>query len=800
MLRLVEAAAIAVQIKQSRWDFLSPWLRPLFRRLQLVTDTYAIVPTVGLRVKLSLVYDLNPHAFTLLRQALVLLCVLAGIDREGFKHVLGSSCGLWLTVDQKFAIEEAIEPIFIEVAVLTPKSNIDEVTQASVYTTACFPALRAGDLALCGSDHARLAVILKRFFCYDGQAMSKGFADVARRVAGSADSSRLKVNVPVRVNVEPGESYDETLFRLFFEENTTYYDTDFAELIAWTMLDIRTLYQGWRFPMAWDFDDDHFEWTLDIKNVGFATNINELTPLLISPLQDLVTRGVGIRISKLQLSYHADSGYFGDALKLTTDFFERILCAGPEITKIDNLTILNLSVSRLVIQRLFSAFAETRSTRSLTLRLNEVSETAMLQPKLWEGVAYAFFSKHAHSSIKQLTIQGDLISLSSAERVAAVLSAENPTKLIFGNCKESDAKSRHLQPTLVEGRYMLREGTRVFFKRLEEFNASQNATNVSPRELYGNDRKNEESKSVFELETDVIGVRVVSKVETDQNSEPYVKVLVPAYGICWVLAKDMVEIPSYRETPPGRSQHPGGITDLKLSFKRPHYTTLTLDGLSRLLQVIGGSLTRLALSIPNTEAPLDIIHLLDSCPRLKSLKIKRGVVNARTLVEYCNIHRRWFSELDCRFTDTQALIDELRDNNSLFTRNLKRLTTATTGTESQETCLEAIEEMLESNRTLQRLIITTSLMMRRDTSLIKSFHGKHLQTAPLPLASRLAFLSVFRVTRDAKPAKRSKNDAETDSPTRRPFPLDPDVLSIIFAFAADRARRCISIKSPKIGQ
>lgn len=164
----------------------------------------------------------------------------------------------------------------------------------------------------------------------------------------------------------------------------------------------------------------------------------------------------------------------------------------------------------MILPRFFSAFAEARTTCSATLELRHEPQ----QSTLWEGVAYAFFSKHARSSIKELTIGGDMMSLASAERVAAIVCGENPSRFMFGDSTESETS----QPLYNGDRYMLR----AVIERLDDFDAAEgylfsklSAQEEKERAIVKRDR-------IWTLQTDVVGVRVIDRDEDDES-------------LCWCL-------------------------------------------------------------------------------------------------------------------------------------------------------------------------------------------------------------------------------------------------------------------------
>lgn len=171
-------------------------------------------------------------------------------------------------------------------------------------------------------------------------------------------------------------------------------------------------------------------------------------------------------------------------------------------------------------------------------------------------------------------------------------------------------------------------------------------------------------------------------------------------------------------------------------------------------------------------------------PKLTALTIKGVLVDAKALIDHCNTHKHWFSKLNCMFWKWFSLMQELGDNTSGFNRHLKCLSISTAGMENEQNCVRAMANMLKDNRYLHRLDLEMQFSIQRDCpSLFNKYCGEYLPAPrqPFRIACRLAFLSVFRSRQVVDKQRFERTKASEEADIFRPLPLDPDVLSVIFA-------------------
>lgn len=357
---------------------------------------------------------------------------------------------------------------------------------------------------------------------------------------------------------------------------------------------------------------------------------------------ELVATGNGITILNLPVNYGvAPVGLANDRYP----FFERILCANgchqTKLPKLEKLVFDHLPSSASIAERLFSALAEARTTRSVNLLLGGGSKNTSKAVSNLEYIAYALFSKHAHSSIDHLQIEGAVISTADAESVAAVLSAANPSRHIFGvRSATNSLQSESSNPEYLfhDGRYMLREGSLLRFEV------------VADTEILGepNIADNDESKrstapnaehDEWKLTTSVVGVRVFQDTDRQCNGKPFVKAVVPGFGVCWVSRQVFADLNSPDALP---EKATSGISVLSISFIGSRHAA---KGICSLMKLIGSSLTQLMLSIAG-KVNLDVICLLKSCPKLTSLTTMGFQFDTPTVVKYSQKHHHLLSELN----------------------------------------------------------------------------------------------------------------------------------------------------------
>jgi hypothetical protein len=93
-------------LNADRWDFLRPWCAPLRWRLALIYDNGSCVPTScvsGISVNLpKRTQDATPAKLRAIRDALVLLAMVARVDHGAWKYALKTHCELDVDTPQSY--------------------------------------------------------------------------------------------------------------------------------------------------------------------------------------------------------------------------------------------------------------------------------------------------------------------------------------------------------------------------------------------------------------------------------------------------------------------------------------------------------------------------------------------------------------------------------------------------------------------------------------------------------------------------------------------------------------------------
>lgn len=366
---------------------------------------------------------------------------------------------------------------------------------------------------------------------------------------------------------------------------------------------------------------------------------------------------------------------------------------------------------------------------------------------MWQHLAYALFC--GQSSITHAALENVHLTAEDAEAIASVLTSSDPIQELLGASASATVK--------------LNEGTRLQLLLMTE------------------DDEIPDESAHWQLATDVEQVLVLeSATLADQD---VARVLVPGYGLCEVARSQLVATDGGNSL----SETSRGVTSLELNFAFEPYAE---DGLGRLLEVIGASLTQLHFC-------RDVAIVLRSCPNLETLTIDVTSIDAEAFVRAYRGSTSRLVELNCHFDDDLSVVmSELADSESKLARTLKHMSCQLNSRWGIEEHAASVATMLSVNRTLEFFYVRMQEKLSNphlDT--IKHFHDQVLPAprAPLSLECRLAFLSIFTASRRGFELAAKRAKVAPLLSVLATFPMDRNVLSIIFGFAADNARRRVYV-------
>lgn len=295
----------------------------------------------------------------------------------------------------------------------------------------------------------------------------------------------------------------------------------------------------------------------------------------------------------------------------------------------------------------------------------------------------------------------------------------------------------------------------------------------------------------------------------DDEVTESIRVLVPGHGVCKVQRDYFVQTPTI--------QHGGGgVTSLKVNFYCDHGSSRALQ---QFIVLVGAPLTRLVLHLPAGGASI-VPRVLKSCPDLKTLVLKNGVIDTSSFLQACRKYDLGIEELDCHFDNVCRLMKELADERSTrFAQTLKRLTYVADADDADDDGEDDEDHrtdgctlnMLSTNRTLEYLGMAMRFEAYDSSRLenLREYDKSPLPAArePLRLECRLTFLSIFSSScrannraNNGQEAKRAKASpamppsASTTSIVLAEFPIDRHVISLIFEFAAPCVPRRIHVQ------
>lgn len=461
--------------------------------------------------------------------------------------------------------------------------------------------------------------------------------------------------------------------------------------------------------------------------------------------------------------------------------FERVFCAGGcpvnNLPLLKSINIISTQSTQLVpahFARLCSAVANCQRTSKFTVRMNDIrfwdpedpESTMRNRGWIWQCMAYALFSSYAqaNSTISSVEIVWTSMTLNDIATIATVLTSPNPTRLVFD-------RSNRYRNARDEWTQMVCQGAKLKVEPLDD------EYEVIP-----------ETTASWSLDTEIHGVQVLY----GQDDTSDIVAVVPGYGVCSV-ARDSV-LP-YQSIP----DMDNPVTSLKVFLPWGSDHTCFPE----FLQLIGSPLTYLSIEAFDVNLPVQTI--LRSCPKLKTLILKYARINTRQFLHAYQSSSLRLEDLDCCFDDESLLMDELKDKTKSLANTLKGLTCYTHLWEDFGRSVESAREMLQLNTVLQffHLIVSEREHFNDiECNFVAEVHNTPLPVArlPLPIECRLAFLSVFTANPDRQtqpnsgyaPTQGSSNLSVKrfrPSPALSRIVLPRDVVSSIFDFAAPNLYR-----------
>ncbi|OWZ18497.1 hypothetical protein PHMEG_0007399, partial [Phytophthora megakarya] len=386
-----------------------------------------------------------------------------------------------------------------------------------------------------------------------------------------------------------------------------------------------------------------------------------------------------------------------------------------------------------------SAIAISQTVKKLELSLITQSLPQITIRLWWTWLAYALFSKRAHSSLECIEIvKVHHVTIADMEKFTQVLSAEHPEEKLFDS---PHGESEEKLATLARGATI-----RWQF-------------NYRGEPLPG-----------FEPLLFPFSVPSVLTFSDDGVSE-WVNVLIPGYGRGQVQRVNL----QFRESSEVKANT--RLKSLKIGFNNE--SNSITNGIPLLLTAVGHSLNRLTLDGRNLD--IDICTILRSCPNLVELSLCGAVADVLLKFgNYCGLLQP-FSEVDLDWNNVIALSQTLSNDNNPLAKCVHHLRVRPVS----DAELNALLDMLKQNLTLKYVEITIPAQFQRH---IENFRKFNLQpthhTMKLSLKSKAAFISAVEENQTGSYQQRSPVSE-----------LSQELLCKIFTFAVSPVRRQVFVRS-----
>ncbi|GMF24776.1 unnamed protein product [Phytophthora fragariaefolia] len=501
------------------------------------------------------------------------------------------------------------------------------------------------------------------------------------------------------------------------------------------------------------------------------------TRLFVERLLEVLGSGVPVRELHLYLSDQAKN----DAVGITDREITAMLLSGMLIQPLTpnqklipsytNLTIDCADSAFWKFEALCSALATSRAPISkLTLPGACGTIKDDLRGKYWKLVAQTLF--HARSSNR-----GFFSSVRGLSLPDAALTLDDLAEITTALQEKEDEEKIAKQWDICQKRWLLREGTLVHFTEIDE----------QDRVLVTGDPVALLCDSLVEIVKDN-----ADSITDDGVESEWLNVIIPTYGKCCVSRGSIVTVPSEGSNIPAKSIGKP-LTSLSLSFRSD------AEGVPGLIKQIGWSLEKLSLSFHReVDVNAMVPTLLHSCPKMTKLSLCESYIDLDMFSStYENmsgeeapvIHSLEFQDFyGIGDGEGRLFMKRLGDPTTRLAKHLRELSLLAEeyAEPLQHPTLSELWLALGNNTTLEKIEVMISrtmwsaILKRR----LRQFHGQVLPPRPLPLSSKLAFLSVCR------PETGSATNASSASQH-----FDQRVLSLILEFSATRVVRSVKIWS-----
>lgn len=719
------------------WSFVLPWCEPARGRLRFVTGLMEDAPGLnfrGLQVELpSADFEDADEMMRELQESLGVLAAVADVDNAAWKRLLVDYVDLDVS-SQEETFEGEVAPRF-QLALIDDGPDSEE-------------ELLAGLEAFCRTEQHS-----KRSEEYENV-----LARIAAQAVGKCYSRTTEIETPVTIQLGPWitSSSDEML--------------RYLRSLQERVRAIRTQWRGHsernKGPLSVTFVLESI--LLDLRDVSYSADLAELLEsfaddgirfsglamrqelghsLLSNGSRAAAREAVGRTVWGLFGGTNTvDKGYTFEATTMTGPLLA--MYGHPRQLSLDSLHFDCDAMRNWVFERVCSAVAVNQTTTHLSLRLeledgddSDDGDWALVRWR-WQWIIYGCFSEKArlHSRLERLTLRNAVITGEAVEAMAAVLASNRPEETLLG----------------IEG-YPSDGSTDVSIKP----NAS-----VTLRPMHVDESIATHS---FKVARELTGVTLLSGA--DANG--WVDVLLPGFGQCRVQQSSLVNR-SVSLPPNGLA----GVTSLTISFgEDPDPETLLA-----LLTLIGASLTHLSLEFESFNTR-ELEGIVAVCSSLVELAVCTGAIEMRFSLRDSNYRDLVLDDAaHISFNDIQGIAETLCDGESPLTQCARRLRVRMgyrASSHVSDDWFTSLLTMLEVNNTLEYLDVVTGRPFMVHFNDFKAHHLESLPVvdAPVPVASKLAFLSVMDGQYDEPTGMKKRKHQQLFSA------LDQHALECIFEYA-----------------
>ncbi|KAL4166278.1 hypothetical protein KRP22_013543 [Phytophthora ramorum] len=751
---------------EERWDFLLPWCAVLkgrikFDSLECDTNYWGDVKNY-LQVNLPYRHEetqedeekltQNPQLseeetfqlkFRKAREALALLSVVAHVDYTAWRCLLETYCGMDMQYEGSEKFDEKVEPKFVLFMDLEGRKSKES---------------DALDLVkFCGVDQRKFP--------------SQEYVRALEKIAVGTDylMSRTDVKVPVRVNTASCMKISVSSLMAVFM------DIQKAE---------QTVKEQWEIYKASHEKEDVALGKLrctfvlepmiaDVTGCRISAELAEAMERLVTGnvwasqvavgltmVPDLENEaGLAKKVMRQLMASLFDNTRRPPELALTSYHSGFQVCstrAAPDRLQFEKVHVqCAFSLGDMDMDALFSAIASSQTAKKFSLDIDAkvcvgarmfVGGEAECR-QLWKWIAYAFYSKRAHSSIESLELtQLPQITTADVDAFTSVMTSDHPEEELFG-CRRGRVGSRVAT---------LKADSSICWKFDEHGRVCRGS-------------------SMMKFESSINSVRTFS----DDRKGKWVNVLIPGFGRAYVRRADLL----FTENSEQKAT-PGRITSLTMRFGLilPFFG----DAVAYLLNSIGPSLRFLTLDGPSEN--LKEVDVTNNCPNLEEFSIRKGFVNVRFNFFYYHARNDPLPALNFDGYDIETLATLLSDASSSFTKcmrqlRVRRLNPVDFGRvlydPSINGVMEALLQMLQKNTSLEYLQILLSTSHHKYLKEFRKYHLKPIdRLLKLPIESKVALLSVM----SSKYPASTKKDLKLSSARLAFSQLNQNILAKIFAF------------------